>query len=407
LAPGAERRRDITDAEDLLNPLRSSSIEPARAARRRAAVICGAALAASAASPLCAQERPEVAYYVYVAAESEDEVSVVRFGPAGTDVVETLPVGLFPAETDGPHGIAVDPAESNWYVSIAHGMPYGQIHRYSLDTNERTGRVEVGLFPATMAVSPAGLLFVVNFNLHGDMVPSSVSVVETESMVEIHEITTCAMPHGSRLSPDGRRHYSVCMMGDQLVEIDALELVVTRRMHLTPGLEREIPPDRTEAAGMRHGAGAADAARCGPTWVQPSPDGRMAYVACNGNRQVLEIDLGDWTVTRRFATGAGPYNLDVSPDGASLVVTYKGDGAVGVFDLATGEERAAVASTRRIPHGVVVSPDSRYAFVSIEGVGAEPGTVDVIDLASGVKVGSADVGRQAGGIGFWKMEAGG
>ena len=140
--------------------------------------------------------------------------------------------------------------------------------------------------------------------------------------------------------------------------------------------------------------------------MQPSPDGRWAYVACNKNREVLEIDLAAWEVTRRFSTGAGPYNLDVTPDGETLVVTYKGDEAVGVFDLATGKERAAVESTRRIPHGVVVSPDSRYAFVSIEGVGGEPGTVDVIHLESGTRVGSADMGKQAGGIGFWKVEAG-
>ena len=41
---------------------------------------------------------------------------------------------------------------------------------------------------------------------------------------------------------------------------------------------------------------------------------------------------------------------------------------------------------------------SRYAFVTIEGVGAEPGAVDVIDLASRTKVASVDVGQQAGGI---------
>jgi DNA-binding beta-propeller fold protein YncE len=130
-------------------------------------------------------------------------------------------------------------------------------------------------------------------------------------------------------------------------------------------------------------------------------------VACNKNREVIEVDLEDWRVTRRFATGAGPYNLEVTPDGATLVVTYKGDGAVGVFDVESGSERAAVPSTRRIPHGVAVSPDSRYAFVSNEGVGTEPGTVDVIDLETGSRVGSVDVGRQAGGIGFWKMEPAG
>ncbi len=360
------------------------------------------------AGRLGAQAPPQSVYYVYVAAESQDQVALVRFGPEGTEVAKVIEAGLNPTDIDGPHGIAIGPDGSNWYVSIAHGWPHGQIHKYSTGTDGNVGRAEVGLFPATMAVSRGGLLFVVNFNLHGDPVPSSVSVVETESMAEILQIETCAMPHGSRLSADGRRHYSVCMMDDQLVEIDTRGLEVSRRLYLAPGAERGLPAATTESVDVTGSRPGGDgAARCGPTWVQPSPDGRRAWVACNKNQEVIEVDLEDWRVTRRFATGAGPYNLEVTPDGATLVVTYKGDGAVGVFDVESGSERAAVPSTRRIPHGVAVSPDSRYAFVSIEGVGTEPGTVDVIDLEAGSRVGSVDVGRQAGGIGFWKMEPAG
>ncbi len=365
----------------------------------------GAAIVPFAAVPAAPQVPSATDYYVVVAAESEDEVAVVRFGPAGTEVVEAVPVGVLPTETDGPHGIVVDPRRSNWYVSIGHGMPFGQIHKYSLAANERLGAVQVGLFPATMSVAADGLLFVVNFNLHGDPVPSSVSAVDTESMVEIARILTCAMPHGSKLSPDDRQHYSVCMMDDQLVEIDTRDLAVTRRLYLGPGAERALPRETTESVtvvGRRPGEDGAP--RCGPTWVQPTPDGRRAYVACNRNREVLEVDLEAWAVTRRFGTGAGPYNLEVTPDGHTLVVTYKGDAEIGVFDLESGTERSVVPTSRRIRHGVAVSPDSRYAFVSIEGVGGEPGTVDVVDLRAGERVGSADTGKQASGIGFWKVE---
>ena len=52
----------------------------------------------------------------------------------------------------------------------------------------------------------------------------------------------------------------------------------------------------------------------------------------------------------------------------------------------------------RVIHGVVVSPDSRYAFVSIEGIADEPGTVEMIDLASLKSIASVDVAPQAGGI---------
>ena len=65
----------------------------------------------------------------------------------------------------------------------------------------------LGNFPATTQVSPDGsLVFVVNFNLHGEMVASDVSVVSADEMVEIARIPTCTMPHGSRLST--RRHAS-------------------------------------------------------------------------------------------------------------------------------------------------------------------------------------------------------
>jgi len=37
-------------------------------------------------------------------------------------------------------------------------------------------------------------------------------------------------------------------------------------------------------------------------------------------------------------------------------------------------------------------------------VGAAPGKVDVFDLKTFTRVGSVDVGQQAGGIAFWKME---
>jgi len=53
----------------------------------------------------------------------------------------------------------------------------------------------------------------------------------------------------------------------------------------------------------------------------------------------------------------------------------------------------------------VVSPDNRYAFISVEGVGSEPGTVEVIDLEGYKTVATVDVGSQAAGIDFWRTEA--
>ncbi len=322
---------------------------------------------------------PTRSYYVYVCAESEDEVAVVRYGPAGLEVVKTVTVGSYPTETEGPHGVALDPSGQYWYVSIAHGFPFGSVHKYRTGTDEWLGDVTLGMFPATLTVSAAtGLLYVANFNLHGGMEPSSISAVEVDTMREVERIETGIMPHGSRLSRDGTQHYSVNMMGGDLVELDALGFEVSRRLLLGEGVQ--------------------------PTWVtEPTADG-MVYVTGNNVGKVFEVDLEAWQVQRIFDTGAGPYNLAVTPDESTLVATYKGDNAVGIWDLVGGKERARIETSRTIPHGVTVTPDGVYAFVTLEGVGSDPGTVEVYDLVTAQRVATVDIGKQAGGIAFWKVE---
>src|SRR5437667_12200535 len=106
-------------------------------------------------------------------------------------------------------------------VSHAHRRPFCLVYKYSTKDDSVLGKATLGYFPATMDITPDGqFIFVVNFNLHGDMVPSSVSVVSTPTMTEVARIQTCTMPHGSRLNPQGTKQYSACLMDDLLVEID-------------------------------------------------------------------------------------------------------------------------------------------------------------------------------------------
>ena len=107
---------------------------------------------------------------------------------------------------------------------------------------------------------------------------------------------------------------------------------------------------------------------------------------------------------RRFKTQKGPYNLAVSPDGKMLLATCKSNHSTAIWGIEAGKELANVPSSRRVTHGVTISPDNRFAFVSLEGVGGKRGTVDVIDLQTFELRASLDVGKQASGIDFWKME---
>ena len=334
---------------------------------------------------------------MFVASEGNDRIALVRFGQGKARVERERKIGINPTELVGPHGLYVSPDGRWYYVSTAHGTPNGALWKFSTATGEQAGRVELGLFPATVQVAPNGhYAWVVNFNLHGEMTPSSVSVVYLDDMLEVRRIPTCVMPHGSRLSPDGKRHYSACMMNDALVEIDADRMEVARHFMLSAGGEH----------GMNGPVQAMSAAvTCSPTWAEPSADGRSVWVACGKSNEVVEIDVGSWTLKRRVPVGEGIYNLAASRDGRLVIGTNKGGQSVSVIDAASGRELARIPTTRRLPSGLVISPDSRYAFVTQEGVGSEPGTVDVIDLRTLARVASVEVGQQAGGIDFWKSEA--
>jgi DNA-binding beta-propeller fold protein YncE len=356
---------------------------------------------------------PTQDYLVYVVAESADQVHLVRFGPAGARLEKSQRVGMMPTEINGPHGITVSPDKKYYYISIAHGTPYGTLWKFTSAGDSLKGRVTLGNFPATVSVTPDGALaFVVNFNLHGDMVPSSVSIVSTDEMLEIARPTTCTMPHGSRINPQGTHQYSACMMDDMLVEINTQTFEVSRHFMLAAGKEHGMagPPGAMKGAAHSHAGGSHDSAtmkmpevQCSPTWAQPSADGQRIFVACNKSNEIVEIDFKGWKVNRRIPAGNGVYNIGVSPDGKVIIATNKRGQSVSIYDATTAKELVKIPTKRRVVHGVIVSPDSRYAFVSVEGQGSEPGTLEVIDLTALKTVATVDLGQQAAGLDFYKM----
>lgn len=323
----------------------------------------------------------------------------------GLSLEKVIRVGRWPAEIEGPHGMFFDPSGEYWYLTLGHGFPNGYLLKYETGPDTVVAATELGFFPATVSLTPDGVLaFAVNSNFYGDHVPSTVSVVDTEDMYEIEQVTTCTMPHGSRMSPDGMHNYSACMMDDQLVEMSTFSLEVTRRLNLVTG--EPVAEPVAHGAGTGGGAtgdmagamGGSGMAACSPTWTTLSGDGRFVYVACNRGNEIVQVDIESWSVARRIPAEGAPYNLALTRDGSRLLATLKGSGHLAVWDLDTGEQLAKIESTQEVTHGVVVTSDNRFAFVTVEGIGGQPGIVEVIDLATYERVGMAETGKQAGGI---------
>src|SRR5690606_28935302 len=198
-------------------------------------------------------------------------------------------------------------------------------------------RLTLGMFPASLQVSPDGhYVYVSNFNLHGEMVPSSVSIVAADEMVELARLETCTMPHASRLNSNGSRHYSTCMMDDLLVEIDATKFEVSKKFPLSDAAAGDhadhdsshgaAPAASRGGTGSQGGVGS----RCSPTWAAPSPASGVngkgparVYVACNASNEVVEVDPESWRILRRIPAANGVYNLAVTHDGTRLIATNK------------------------------------------------------------------------------------
>jgi DNA-binding beta-propeller fold protein YncE len=200
------------------------------------------------------------------------------------------------------------------------------------------------------------------------------------------------------------------MMDDLLVEVDTEKMKVSRSFRVSLGLERgytNLPQKQENTEKMEHHDVAAmnmSEITCSPTWAQPSVEGTRVYVACNKSNEIVEVDARSWTLKRRIPAGNGVYNLGVTSDGKLLIATNKRDASISIFEIASGKELARIPTKRKVVHGVVISPDSRYAFVTVEGVGAEPGTVEVVDLEVKKTVATVDTPPQAAGIDFWKIE---
>ncbi|MGE3617061.1 MAG: YncE family protein [Gemmatimonadales bacterium] len=363
--------------------------------------IAGAVLALGVAGAAGAAQAPRPAddFRVVVVSESGDVITWLR--PEGNRRVvdRVVPVGIMPADIDGPHHVAMAPDMKSYFVTLAHGVPFGTLWRFDAANDTVMGRATVELFPTTIAVTPDGeIAFVANSDFHGERPRTNVvSVVHLPTMVKLTDIPACDMPHGVRVNHAGTLAYVSCMNSDELLELDTATFEIRRRIAIGSGHSMGA-----EAGGDHHPVastppGGADRP-CAGTFVSVSADDARLYLACNAGNTVQVRNAADLALVAEIPVGAGAYNVEPSPDGRFVVATNKKDQSVSIIDPAALREIARVRTTKKIVHGVAFSPDGRLAYVSQESVGSDPGAVDVIDLAQRKVVGTVPVPAQPTGI---------
>jgi YVTN family beta-propeller protein len=216
-------------------------------------------------------------------------------------------------------------------------------------------------------------------------------------MTKITDIPACDMPHGVRVNHSGTRVYISCMHSDEILQLEVATFGITRRAKTGEGHTMAV------AAGASHHGPAAQSAsagpgECAPTFISVSPDDKRLYVACNYGNTLQVWDARTFKQIKEVPVGKGAYNVEPSPDGKLVIVTNKKDQSVSLIHAGSLTEIARIPTSKKIVHGVAYSPDGRRAYISSESIGADPGAVDVIDLAARKHVSSIPIPGQPTGI---------
>ena len=324
--------------------------------------------------------RPGAEHVLFVGLESEDAVAVVD--PVAGRVLEKIPVGVSGEDIEGVHALTTSPDGRHYYLAIAHGWPNGAVWKMAPESDSLAGRTGVGLFPATMALTPDGTwLFVANYNLHGDPALDTVSAVHTPTMTEVAQIPVCTKPHGMVASRDGKWIYASCTRDDVVRKISVASLSVVDSTNMRTAEDR-------------------DAERvCYPAGLALSADGGRLFVACHRHAEVRVVATDPLGVpTNAIPTGEGPYLIRMDPSGERLWVPNRNDQSYTVIDVAREQAIATRPASATHPHTFAFGPDGTV-YLSMESHAVVPGAIDVIDPASLETRRSIPVGLQATGVG--------
>lgn len=318
---------------------------------------------------------------LYCPNQADDNVAVID--PDNGVVMKYIPVGISPAN-DAPHFVVT--GQHFWYVSL---IGTGQVWKFDLHADTLVGKGTVQGAPALLSLTPDGnKLYVSQFMTSST---NRVTVINTATMAVIKTINVWTMPHGMRMNHAGTRLYVANMMSDNISVIDvARDSVVAT-----------IPV-------------AYDASPFGPTKYMPmevavSPDDAVFMVTCSEWDEVRMFDAVTNTLVDSFRVGSQPWHLQFTPDGQFCYVTNRLGNSVSVIHIPMRHVMSTIASasTFAYPHGVDISADGQYVFVSNENISHRyvprynmeyVGNVCIIDHATGQIVKVLEVGKMPTGL---------
>lgn len=334
--------------------------------------------AAILAAPVAAQG-PRL----YVANQDDATVSVIDL--ATKSVVETIDLkALGFGPNAKPHHAQVEPDGTFWYLTA---IGAGKV--FKLDRKNRIVASVDQEVPGLMTLVPGTDLLVVGRSMSAVNPPRRLAVIRRSDMTVVDEIEVFfPRPHALVAHPGGKYVFSASLGVNQFASI-----------RLEDGHSELVDfegPSQTF------------------TQFAISPDGHWLAVTCEQANQVLVYDTSDPAkpvLARSIAMAKGPFEPVFSYDGSRLFVTNLGANKVSVVKVADWTVTSEIESPGfGQPHGVALSPDGRYLWVSNrhqaggahdhEGHQATAtGTLVAICIPTGTAETVLAVGNYAAGIG--------
>ncbi len=318
---------------------------------------------------------------LYCPNQADDNVAVIDLDNGV--VMKYIPVGISPAN-DAPHFVVT--GRHFWYVSL---IGTGQVWKFDIHADTLVGQGRVQGSPALLSLTPDGSkLYVSQFMTSST---NRISVLNTTTMSVIKTINVWTMPHGMRMNHAGTRLYVANMMSDNISVIDVSSDSVIATVPV-----------------------AYDAIPFGPTKYMPmevavSPNDSLFMVTCSEWGEVRMFNAATNALVDSFRVGTQPWHLQFTPDGEFCYVTNRLGNSVSAIHIPMRHVMSTITSpaTFAYPHGVDISTDGRYVFVSNENIShlyvprynmEYVGNVCIIDHSTGQIVKVMEVGKMPTGL---------
>ncbi len=338
---------------------------------------------------------------LYIAVEGENRIAILN--PATQSIIKTIDLSEQADNTTheyAPHNVQVTSDGKSVWVTANHGHEEGhgsdERHEENNVNREEAPDQIIVIDPSTDKIIKR-IPIDLGIHLAHIVVAKDNSYVYTTAqergiiykidaqsfeIVKKIEAPKGSEPHGLRLSPDGTTAYIALLQGK------ALGILNIRTDNLLT-----VPL-------------AGNAVQTGVT-----PDGKLVFVSIYDTKQlaIFNVETKNLSYVDLPQNAKGPIQMYPTPDSHFVYVADQGyyfeqptGNRVFKIDLITKSVIKEIPAGDA-PHGVVVSSDGRFVYVT----NLLTDDVSIIDVASDTEVGRVAVGKMPNGISIWSRSAGG